>query len=231
MLCLFYRFVATAGLHFSFPVYPSPSRVWRDHSLQSLLQRTCINLRPLNAVYMAACQIMWGLHYWCWEGPSLGPIRKAEPKDMWVMVSQILFFFLVFSSSLSLQCIYWLPIGCRYVLLKRMHFLFRGLCFWLRSHQDRFPLADCIEHARTGSMLKIPLSCPSSPNDSSTLPRGNSSIMAGCLTGRGLMTGALYWPDCHTLKIWSQSSFFKTCQTIIDKLLFAQRVELAFSPF
>lgn len=33
---------------------------------------------------------------------------------------------------------------------------------------------------------------PAGRSDGSGLPRGSSSILAGCLTGRGLMTGALY---------------------------------------
>lgn len=121
---------------------------------------------------------------------------------------------LLFSSTLSFKSIYWLPIGCRSILLKPISFMFLGLCFSVTSPQDCFPLTDWLEQAGTGSMFKIPLSCPSSANDSSTLPRGNSSIMAGCLTGRGLMTGALYWPGCHTLKIWSQPSFLKPVQLL-----------------
>ena len=174
---------------------------------------------------MAACHIMWGLQCGHWAPLC---VRRAESTfvsqrtcESWFQV----FFFLVFSSSLSFKSIYWLPIGCRSILLKPISFLFLGLCFWVRSPQDCFPFTDWLEHTRIGSLLKIPLPCPSSPNDSSTLPRGNSSIMAGCLTGRGLMTGALYWPDCHTLKIWSQSPFLKTCQMITKKFLFAQRVE------
>lgn len=62
---------------------------------------------------------------------------------------------------------------------------------------------------RTGLVLcsKSSFRAPPAPVTAPPFPRGDSSIMAGCLTGRGLMTGALYWPNCHTLKIWSQSSF------------------------
>lgn len=66
------------------------------------------------------------------------------------------------------------PVKCFAVLLV-------GL--WHRS----LWLADQLERARTRSVLKIP-----PPSDSAALPRGNSSILAGCWSGRGVMTGAPY---------------------------------------
>lgn len=118
------------------------------------------------------------------------------------------FLFSLFSSSLSFKCIYWLPIGCRSILLKPINFLCLGLLF-LDQKSPRLLSPRQIDSSTPGLVPRSESLFPAPPasNDSSALPGGNSSIMAGCLTGRSLMTGALYWPDCHTLKIWSQSSF------------------------
>lgn len=153
------------------------------------------------------------LRYRRWQTPSLS--EKAEsyckPKD--ISVPRLIFFFFLFSlfsSSLSFKCIYWLPIGCRSILLKPINFLCLGLLF-LDQKSPRLLSPRQIDSSTPGLVPRSESLFPAPPasNDSSALPGGNSSIMAGCLTGRSLMTGALYWPDCHTLKIRSQSSFWK----------------------
>lgn len=153
---------------------------------------------------------------------------KCRPTLVKPTTCETCFFSAPFNSSFSVESIYWLPIGYRSILLKPISFLFLGLCFWVRSPWDCFFL-----HRLNPSSpalvphFEIPFSCPSSPSDSFTLPWGNSSIMAGCLTGRGLMTGALYWHDCHTLKMWSQSTFLKPVK-LLQELLFKPHAELVF---
>lgn len=120
-----------------------------------------------------------GVHLWSVSDEQRLCLRTCEA---WLQL-----FLMLFSSSLSIT--YWLTDSLQVCPFRNNKLLVSWSLFL------SYPLADRLEHARIGSMLKIPPSCARSPNDSSTLPRGNSSILAGCLTGRGLMTGAPYWPE------------------------------------
>lgn len=148
-------------------------------------------------------------------------------KEMWVMV---LLLFLVFSSSLSFKSIYWLPIGCRSILLKPISFLFLGLWFWVRSHQllssCRLTWA-CQDwfHAQNPSFLCLQPQWQLRPPQGKLINYGWMFDWQRLNDRSSVLTRLPYTENLVPIVL------FKTCQMITEKLFFAQRVELAFPPF
>ena len=150
---------------------PHPVRSWRDHSLQALLQHTCINPRPLNTVYIsceASATDADRLHLCQKKAESY-----CKPKD--ISVSRLIFFFpfLTVQQFIELQ-VHLLTANRLQVHPVKANKLLVSWSFVLGSKVTKiaFPSADWLEHARTGSTFKIPLSCPSSLQWQLRPPRG-----------------------------------------------------------
>lgn len=119
---------------------------------------------------------MWGLRYRRWQTPSLS--EKAEsyckPKD--ISVQRLIFFFFSFlavQQFIELQ-VHLLTANRLQVHPVKANKLLVSWSFVLGSKVTKiaFPSADWLEHARTGSTFRIPLSCPSSLQWQLRPPRG-----------------------------------------------------------
>lgn len=177
---------------------------------------------------------MWGLRYRRWQTPSLS--EKAEsyckPKD--ISVQRLIFFFFSFlavQQFIELQ-VHLLTANRLQVHPVKANKLLVSWSFVLGSKVTKiaFPSADWLEHARTGSTFRIPLSCPSSLQWQLRPPRGKLINYGWMFDWQKLndRSSVLTWLP-HTENsvpiVFLKKKKKKTCQMIIGKVVFAQRGE------
>lgn len=150
--------------------------------------------------------------------------------------------FTLFSLPFS-QCeaLHWVSspfTGCRSILLKPISFLFFGLCFWVRSPQDCPPSCRPLHSsqielrpAKTGFHAENPSFLPLQPQWQLHPPRGKLINYGWMFDWQRLNDRSSVLTRLPHTENLVPIVLFKTCQTITEKLFFAQPVELALSPF
>ena len=135
--------------------------------------------------------------------------------------------FSVFSISLCFKSIYWLPIGCRSILLKPISFLFLGLLFLSQKSPRLLSLQ--IDLITSGPFPCIKsLFLPFQPRWQLHPPQGKLINYGWMFDWQRLNDRSPVLTRLPHTENLVPIVLFKTCQIITVKLLLEWRVELAF---